>query len=109
MNMVVIIFQELNVLITKQDLQKITETLIKRALNHEKGRADFIRLTIEEVKPKDIITIPMLKMETYNAIDVNDGHKNACDFLANAGISKMAIDNAMSSLLSLKEICVVLF
>ena len=78
-------------------------TLIKRALNHEKGRADFIRLTIEEVKPKDIITIPMLKMETYNAIDVNDGHKNACDFLANAGISKMAIDNAMSSLLSLKE------
>ena len=48
-------------LITKQDLQKITETLIKRALNHEKGRADFIRLTIEEVKPKDIITIPMLK------------------------------------------------
>ena len=72
-------------LITTQDLTTITEKLIQRALTHEKGRADFIRLTIEEVKPKDIITIPMLKMETY------------------AGISKIAIDNAISSLLSLQE------
>lgn len=90
-------------LITTQDLTTITENLIQRALTHEKGRADFIRLTIEEVKPKDIITIPMLNMETYNAIDVNDGHKNAHEFLANAGISKIAIDSAMSSLLSLQE------
>lgn len=45
----------------------------------------------------------MLNMETYNAIDVNDGHKNAHEFLANAGISKIAIDSAMSSLLSLQE------
>lgn len=90
-------------LITKQDLPQITENLIKRALNHEKGRADFIRLTIEEVKSKDIITIPMLKMETYTAMDVNDGHKNAREFLANAGISKIAIENAMIYLLSLQE------
>ena len=82
-------------LITTQDLTTITENLIQRALTHEKGRADFIRLTIEEVKPKDIITIPMLNMETYNAIDVNDGHKNAHEFLANAGISKIAIGGAI--------------
>ena len=37
-------------LITTQDLTTITEKLIQRALTHEKGRADFIRLTIEEVK-----------------------------------------------------------
>ena len=86
-------------LITTQDLTTITEKLIQRALTHEKGRADFIRLTIEEVKPKDIITIPMLKMETYTAIDVNDGHKNACEFLANAGISKIAIVKLLANII----------
>lgn len=90
-------------LISKQDLSKIAENLIQRALTHEKGKADFIRLTIEEINSQDIITIPMLHMETYEALDINDGHKNAYEFLINAHISKQAIDNAMSYLLSLQE------
>ena len=90
-------------LVTKEEIHQMTEKLIERAFSHEKGRADFIQVTIEEVHSNDIKTIPLLNIETYEATSIEDGHKNACEFLANAGISSLAINNAMHYLLSLKE------
>lgn len=90
-------------LLTKPDLSTTAKTLVERALNHSKGTADFIRLTIESVSENDVKIIPMLKMETYIAKSLDDGRKNACTFLQNAGISAAAVQKAMDLLINLKE------
>lgn len=90
-------------LITKEEIHQMAERLIERAFTHEKGTADFIQLTIEEISPATIKTIPLLNIETYEASSIVDGHQNAREFLAKAKISAVAIESAMEHLLSLKE------
>ncbi len=90
-------------ILTKEDLPKMAEDLVKRALYHSKGTADFIRLTIDDIDEKKIISVPALSIETYEAKNVADGHAEVYRFLQNAGISQVAVKKAMEFLLNLPE------
>lgn len=90
-------------LLPEQNLSDTAGMLIQRALHHSKGKADFIRLTIENIAEETIQTVPMLKMESFAAADLTEGHNDAVQFLQRAGISRTAIDKAMYFLTQLKE------
>ncbi len=90
-------------ILNKDDLPKMAEELVRRALYHSKGTADFIRLTIDDIEEEKIISVPALSIETYEAKDVADGHKEVYRFLQKAGISKLAVKKAMEFLLNLPE------
>lgn len=88
-------------LVTKEELSKIAEKMIWRALHHSKGVADFISLKIDEIKPEDIQTIPCLSIKNFNANSVNEGLQKARELLVNHGISPIAINKGLTELKAL--------
>ncbi|HDH53437.1 MAG TPA: 6-carboxyhexanoate--CoA ligase, partial [Nitrospirae bacterium] len=50
----------------KNDIGNIVKEYTQRALIHEKGRADEIRLTVEELKekPKKVFSLPLCTLNT---------------------------------------------
>ncbi len=80
-------------LFRKSEIQEIVRQYIQRALNHPRGIADRIIITIEDIKqePKTISALPVSTMK--NTIP-KQGKKLARQLLQSSGISKRAIDNA---------------
>jgi 6-carboxyhexanoate--CoA ligase len=77
----------------KSDIQKILGSYIERALDHPKGKADKVIITIEEVKrrPKEIFALPV---STVICRTPFEGKRLAIALLQSLGISKKAIDRA---------------
>lgn len=69
----------------------------ERALKHEKGRADEIRLAIEELgeRPKRISSLPLCTVNTRNP---DAAKKAAIKILSSSGISERAVEEAFKSL-----------
>lgn len=81
----------------KEQIVEIVKEYTERALVHEKGRADEIRLTIEELKekPKKISSLPLCTLNTRNP---DAGRKAALKILSSIGITERAVDEAFHSL-----------
>ena len=81
----------------RHDVKKIVQNYTERALTHEKGRADEIRLTVEELKQKvrRISTLPLSTINTRNS----DAARNAAiKVLSSVGINERAIEEAFNAL-----------
>lgn len=81
----------------KYDVVSLIKEYTQRALMHEKGRADEIRLTIEELKetPKRISSLPLCTLNTGNP----DAAKRAAfRILSSVGITDRAVEEAFRSL-----------
>jgi 6-carboxyhexanoate--CoA ligase len=74
-------------IVPQESLQPAIDNLVKRALNHSKGQADFINITLEEIKPDKIFHIPSLPIITIEVSNYLEGRKAAADCLAEAGLS----------------------
>ena len=90
-------------LLTQEKVEKEIDTMIKRAFNHSKGKADFIQLTIENISPKTVNYIKLLSIKNYQCINVEEGRKKAEILLENAGVSKQAIFKGMQNLTQLNK------
>lgn len=79
----------------KSDIHKAVKRYIERALNHPRGRADKIVITIEDIKqePKSISTLPLT---TISCITPIEGKNRAVLLLQSLGISKHSIDTAFA-------------
>jgi 6-carboxyhexanoate--CoA ligase len=77
----------------KPEIQKIVKQYIERALNHPRGKADKIVITIEEIreKPKKILALPIVTVENSSPIE---GEKFARKLLQSERISRIAVDRA---------------
>jgi 6-carboxyhexanoate--CoA ligase len=77
----------------KPEIQKIVKQYIERALNHPRGKADKIVITIEEIreKPKKILALPIVTVENSSPIE---GEKIARKLLQSERISRIAVDRA---------------
>ncbi len=75
------------------EMQKTVKKYIERALNHPRGKADRIVVTIENIKqrPMEIATLPLA---TVRCGTPSEGKKIAQEILQSLGISKRAIDMA---------------
>ena len=81
----------------KDEISSLVKDYTQRALVHDKGRADEIRLTVEELKgaPKKISSLPLCTINTRN---VEAAKRAALKVLTSVGITERAIEEAYKSL-----------
>lgn len=79
------------------EISSLVKEYTQRALMHDKGRADEIRLTLEELKgaPKKISSLPLCTINTRNA---DAAKRAALKVLSSVGITARAIEEAFKSL-----------
>jgi 6-carboxyhexanoate--CoA ligase len=75
------------------EIQRVVRRYVERALNHSRGRADKIIITIEDIrqKPQAIIALPVVTVENATP---KEGGKIAQQLLQASNVSKAAIDEA---------------
>ncbi len=82
-------------LVGAADLEKATAALVRRALEHPRGRAEEIRLAVDLVPPAEIRHGLLLDLRTYLVADYRQGRQAARRLLRDAGISTGAVIAAM--------------
>ncbi len=75
------------------EIQRVVRRYVERALNHSRGKADKIIITVENIKqkPQTITALPVVTIENATP---KEGEKVAEQLLQASNISKSAIDNA---------------
>ena len=84
-------------------VEDVAKAMVHRALVHSRGKADFIRLTIDEVPSKNIHFVTLPRVETFAVADVQEGRQCAEKLLLQAGVKKVAIARAIETLTQLKK------
>ncbi len=81
----------------KDEISSLVKEYTQRAIVHDKGRADEIRLTLEELRgaPKKISSLPLCTIHTRNA---DAAKRAALKVLSSVGITERAIEEAYKSL-----------
>lgn len=81
----------------KKDISSVVKEYSQRAINHDRGRADKIRLTIEELNetPKKISSLPLCTLNNRNA---ESARKAALKILTSVGIKERAVEEALRAL-----------
>lgn len=82
-------------IVTENELEQLASELVHRALQHSKGRADFIRLTIDTIDTKSIQYIPALTVKTTQAKSVIDAYPIANQLLTKHGITAEALQQGL--------------
>lgn len=79
----------------KEDIKGILHEYAARALSHERGKPDEVRISIDKIvlPVKGISSLPLCTVRTLNTASAR---KTACDILRSSGISAKAIDAAFS-------------
>ena len=86
------------VLVPFSDLDHVSRQLIHRALNHPRGEADSLRVSIDRV-PRDTIDVfPLPDVFSWECRSVEKGRAAAASLLRQAGVSPQAIRVAMACL-----------
>lgn len=75
----------------KSEVQKIARNYIERALNHPRGKADRIAITIEDIKRKPRV-ISSLPLATVSCSKPVEGKQIVRELLQSLGISGKAVD-----------------
>ena len=88
-------------LIPPELLLDTTQAMVQRALEHSRGNADFIRLTIEAVPPAACLAIPLLPWQAQESASVTPSRRLALQALCQAGVNEAA---AAKGLLALSEL-----
>jgi 6-carboxyhexanoate--CoA ligase len=81
----------------KGDVIKMVQKYTNRSFIHEKGRADEVRLIVEELRERPI-RIPSLPLCTINTRNADAAKKAASQVLSSVGITERAIDESFRSL-----------
>ena len=75
-------------IIDKSNIKICTDSLIKRALAHENGEADFINIKIENIKKEDVIELQALPVINEPAATKEEGFTILKNYLDDLGIKK---------------------
>jgi len=75
----------------KSEIQKVVRNYIERALNHPRGRADKVIITIEDIKRKPGV-ISSLPLATVSCSKPVEGEQIVSKLLQSLGISGKAVD-----------------
>ncbi len=84
-------------LVCEGEIQKSVHSLTERALSHERGKPDFVNISVEAVKSpvKNLASLPVI---LHNAGNVMDGRNAARKILEFLGIPSSCIKKALSLL-----------
>ena len=73
---------------SEENLEKVVNLLIKRALNHSKGKSDFINIKVEEINKEELIYIEPLPVTTINVEHYLEGFNVVKKILTDIGIDE---------------------
>ncbi|HWR29777.1 MAG TPA: 6-carboxyhexanoate--CoA ligase [Negativicutes bacterium] len=90
-------------LVMPADLAAVFADMLERALNHSRGRADFIQVTVEEIDRAAVQTIRLLPITTIDVADVAAGRREAVEILVSFGVNRQAAIKGIESLSSLQD------
>lgn len=83
-------------IVNEGEVEKIVLQMLERARNHERGKADFINLKIQEVKEENAVRIPLLNIYSKKSSSKSEGRQIAFEELVKIGVSsksaKMGIE-----------------
>lgn len=79
-------------------LQETTLAMMRKALHHSRGEADFIQVIVEKVAPEHLIPVKPLTVSTESVGSVEEGRLCAAEYLKKIGVSERAIANGMELL-----------
>ncbi len=79
-----------------EDLEALAASLVRRALGHQRGRADRIRLTLEAVPAAAVRTGCLPELTTVRVADYRQGRDLARRLLIQGGVSAVAAETAMA-------------
>lgn len=84
-------------LVDEKDVKNTAQSMIERALSHDRGKPDKINISVEEIKIpiKEITSLPI---NLFNVNSVEDGKKAARKVLAHIGIPDPCIEKAFTLL-----------
>ena len=85
-------------IVPEDGLEEQVIAMLRRARTHERGRADFIQVKVEEVKGKDIMTCPLIPVYQMDTGTKSEGRKAAKKELLRIGVSKAAVERAFREL-----------
>ncbi|PLX82870.1 MAG: 6-carboxyhexanoate--CoA ligase [Desulfuromonas sp.] len=80
------------------DLECLAAALVRRALEHPRGRADAVRLSVDAVEAAEVRTGRLPDLTTIVVEDWRQGREAALYFLAEAGVSTGAAEQAVATL-----------
>lgn len=79
-------------------LEALAAEMVRRALQHDKGRPDQVVLTIDKIEASDIVRQGLPDIRTVQVESVREGRAAALSMLARAGVSSRAAVGAMEIL-----------
>lgn len=82
-------------LVGPAELETAAAALVRRALEHPRGRAEEIRLVVDLVPPAAIRRGRLLDLRTYRVCDYRQGRSAARCLLQQAGVAETAVTAAM--------------
>jgi len=82
-------------LVGPAELEAAAAALVRRALDHPRGRAEEIRLAVDLVPPAAIRRGRLLDLRTFRVRDYQQGRRAARSLLEKAGIGAVAVTAAM--------------
>jgi len=85
-------------LVTETDLDQAAVELVRRALEHVRGRADEVRLSLDLVPPAAVTCCPLLDVTTVRVGNVSQGRQAAVDFLQRCSVDAEVARHAMQLL-----------
>ena len=74
-------------IISEKEINNVLNLLIKRAITHPKGKADFINIKIKNISEEKIIVLDALKVTTIKTATPENGKEKILEILSNLGIS----------------------
>ncbi|WP_134699183.1 6-carboxyhexanoate--CoA ligase [Ammoniphilus sp. YIM 78166] len=87
-------------LVLKQSLEEAARQLLKKAISHSRGEADYIQLVVEKIEVKKLVRLTPLSVSTDVVQSVEEGRQQAVIHLRSLGVSESAIRNGLELLLS---------
>ncbi|MGL4741242.1 MAG: 6-carboxyhexanoate--CoA ligase [Sarcina sp.] len=90
-------------IVSKDKIEDVVGLLVKRALEHSKGEADFINLKIEKVNDEEVEYLSPLLITTVNVKNKEEGFKGIEKILMDIGISKRKVLYAIELLQNIRD------
>ncbi len=78
-----------------EDLERLAAEMVGRALQHPRGQAEHLRLSIDLVPPAAIQRGQLLDLRTIRVNDCHQGRQAARQLLLEAGVQARAVDGAI--------------
>lgn len=85
-------------LVTAAELETVSALLLRRALEHSRGRADSIRLSVDAVPMAQVRTGRLPNLATIRVADFHQGRQAAAALLQRSGVSARAARFALETL-----------